>query len=257
MTVRLRAYVVDDEPLAIKRMLALLGETGQVDVVGSATDPATALAFLTDQGESLDVVFLDIEMPVMTGLELARRMPSGPALVFVTAYETFALQAFDVSAVDYLLKPVRSATLERALTKVQRIAGKRASTETVWSAVAQLERMLRTPKAASRIASRVGNRTEFVDLTRVTHFAAEAKLTSAVTAERSYLVDTTIAALEPTLQSSGFFRIHRSTLVNLAFVGELHGGGEAGTFVRLTDPKRTQLTVARDRVRELKERLSG
>jgi two-component system LytT family response regulator len=241
-----RAFVVDDEPLAVRRLVRMLEATGRVEVVGTATDPERALASLSEPGLAVDVVFLDIQMPGITGLELARRLPGSPMVVFVTAYDTFALRAFEVSAVDYLVKPVRAADLDRALGKVGR--------HRTADLLARLESALAAPAVPERIASRLGDRIHFLDLTQVTHFLAEDKLTCAVTAERSYVVDASIAELEAKLAPARFFRIHRATLVNLAFVGELEGAG-AGAVLRLRDSARTELSVARDRIRALKQRM--
>jgi len=153
-----------------------------------------------------------------------------------------------VSAVDYLVKPVRAADLDRALGKIGRLR--------TADILARLEAALGTGPAPERIASRLGDRIHFLELSRVTHFAAEDKLTCAVTAERSYVVDESIAELEARLAPARFFRIHRATLVNLAFVGELEGSG-ASAVVRLSDAGRTELSVARDRVRALKQRLGS
>jgi two-component system, LytTR family, response regulator len=241
-----RAFVVDDEPLAVKRLVRMLEATGRVQVVGTATDPERALASLLDPALAVDVVFLDIQMPGLTGLELARRLPVGPMIVFVTAFDEFALRAFEVSATDYLVKPVRAADLDRALAKI----GRHRTTDLL----ARLESALASPAVPERIPSRLGDRIHFLELSRITHFVAEDKLTCAVTAERSYVVDASIAELEARLAPACFFRIHRATLVNLAFVGELEGAG-AGATIRLTDASRTELSVARDRVRVLKQRL--
>jgi len=251
---RLRAYLVDDEALAVKRLVRLLEATGRVDIVGTASDPEEARAYLSGHARGVDVAFVDIEMPGMTGLALAGKIPKGPAVVFVTAYDTFARDAFEVNAVDYLMKPVRVAALERALDKVRPGRGP-SEDEKIAGMLARFETLTAPTRPMDRIASRVGNRIQLVELTRVTHFVAEDKLTCAVTADRSYVVDASIGALEERLRAAGFFRIHRRTLVNLAFVSELHGGGSA-VFVKLTDAKRTELQVARDRVRELKEHLA-
>jgi two-component system LytT family response regulator len=250
-----RAYVVDDEPLAVQRLTDMLVASGRVEVVGATGDPEEALALLSDPTRRVDVVFLDIEMPAMSGLQLARRMSPGPRIVFVTAHDSFALEAFEVSAVDYLLKPVRAAALERALDRIRREPGP-DRIERIADILAKLEGM-HAPPPADRIASRVGNRILYIELSRVTHFVAEDKLTCAVTENGTYVVDASISALEPKLRRARFVRIHRSTLVNLAYVGELHGGRPGNSAsVRLRDAKRTQLDVSRDRVRELKDHLS-
>src|SRR5262245_18518584 len=117
----LRVYVVDDESLAVKRLTRLLRQTRRVEIVGSTVKPREAVEFLSHQG--VDAVFLDIQMPEMTGFELLQKLPKEPAVVFTTAFDRFALDAFEVNSVDYLLKPIELERLEKALTKLERLRG--------------------------------------------------------------------------------------------------------------------------------------
>lgn len=117
----LRVYVVDDEPLAVKRLTRLLRETRRVEVVGSTVDPVEAVKFLSR--ENVDAVFLDIQMPGMNGFELLQKLPKEPAIVFTTAFDRFALDAFEVNSVDYLVKPIELERLEKALSKLERLRG--------------------------------------------------------------------------------------------------------------------------------------
>ncbi|HUS64033.1 MAG TPA: response regulator, partial [Kofleriaceae bacterium] len=117
MTGTLTAFVMDDEPLAVKRLVGML--RGRVDVVGSATDPAEAVRALRER--PVDVLFLDIHMPEMDGFELLEKLPRPPLVVFTTAHDEHALRAFQVLAVDYLLKPIARADLDRALDKLERL----------------------------------------------------------------------------------------------------------------------------------------
>ena len=116
---KLRAYLVDDEPLALERLRRLLEETGRVEVVGIATEPEDAVAALS--AETPDVCFLDIEMPRLNGFEVLARLTRQPIVIFTTAYNQYALKAFAVNSVDYLLKPVESEDLDRALIKIERL----------------------------------------------------------------------------------------------------------------------------------------
>src|SRR5271166_2114772 len=104
---QLRAYLVDDEPLAIDRLARLLGRYEGLKIEGSATDPSAALAFLSSPaGKAIDVLFLDIQMPGMSGFELLSRLDQQPFVIFATAFDQYALRAFEVNSIDYLLKPV-------------------------------------------------------------------------------------------------------------------------------------------------------
>lgn len=247
----LKAYVVDDERLAVQRLTRLLDETGRVEVVGSTTDPEEAHAFLNAQ--HVDVLFLDIQMPGLTGFELLEQLPRPPLVVFTTAYDAYALSAFETNAIDYLLKPIEPDRLQRALDKVERLGGQPAPD--VRTLARELAAQLSPARKLERIASRVGERTTLLDVARITHFVAKDKLTFAVVNGREHVVDPTLSQLEERLDGRRFVRIHRSTIVNTAFVQELYPSVDGGVLVRLKDDTKSELSVARDRVRDLKTRL--
>src|SRR6266508_2753534 len=258
-----RAYVVDDERLAVQRLRRMLESTGRVEVAGSATDPDAALAFL--RSHEVDVLFLDVQMPGKSGFELIDRLERAVSVVFTTAYDQYALNAFEVNSVDYLLKPIEPERLDRALDKVERFAGqprpdvralaRELAAELTGLSGTGLDRKPgRDAPPLLRVASRVGERTTVLDVARISHFFAQDKLTFAVSGGREHIVDFTLAQLEERLNPRRFARIHRATIVTVAFVHELFPGVE-GVVVRLKDEKKTELSVSRDRVRELKERL--
>jgi two-component system LytT family response regulator len=253
---KLRAYLVDDEPLALERLRRLLERTGRVEVTGSTTEPEKAVAALTV--DPPDVCFLDIQMPRLNGFEVLARLPSQPVVIFTTAHDQYALKAFGVNSVDYLLKPVEPESLQRALKKVE---GLRASGQLgqpgLQALLKHLTDSLRETKAEylERIASRLGNRLWFLDLARVTHFYAEDKLTYAVSEGKAYCVDYAITELERKLDPKRFLRIHRSTVVNVDWIREVASLPGGALNVRLKDHKDTDLTVARDRARKFKARV--
>jgi two-component system LytT family response regulator len=263
--VTIQAYVVDDERLAVQRLTRLLGETGRVEIAGSTIDPEEALVFLNAQ--PVDVLFLDIQMPGLTGFELLEQLARPPVVVFTTAYDAYALSAFETNAVDYLLKPIEIERLQRALDRVERVRGQPAPD--VRSLARELAAQLSPARKLERIASRVGERTTLLEVARVTHFLAKDKLTFAVVNGREHVVDFTLAQLEERLDSRRFVRIHRATIVNVTFIQELYpevdgalraapgASSEArgGVLVRLKDEVKSELSVARDRVRDLKARL--
>jgi two-component system LytT family response regulator len=250
----LRVFLVDDEPLALKRLARLLKAGGRVEVIGSTTDPEAALDVLAR--ETIDALFLDIQMPGLNGFELLGRLDSQPLVVFTTAFDQYALRAFEVNSIDYLLKPVEAEQLERAINKIERLRGSGAKPD-LREVVERLASALRAGGSgyANKIASRTGDSVQFIELSRVTHFLAKDKLTYAVTADKNYVVDSTIVELEQKLDPNRFIRIHRSMLLNLDHVREIHSWFAGGVVVRLKDEKRTELPVARDRVRALKQRL--
>jgi two-component system LytT family response regulator len=253
---KLRAYLVDDEPLALERLRRLLERTGRVEVTGSTTEPEQAVAALT--ADPPDVCFLDIQMPRLDGFEVLARLPRQPIVIFTTAYDQYALKAFAVNSVDYLLKPIEPEALERALNKVERLRGSGQSGQAdLHALLKQLTDSLRAskPEYPDRIASRLGDRLWFIDLAQVTHFYAQEKLTYAVSEGKAYCVDYTIAELENKLDPKKFLRIHRSTVVNVAWIKEVASLPGGALNVRLKDGRQTDLTVARDRAREFKARL--
>ncbi|PYX87507.1 MAG: DNA-binding response regulator [Acidobacteria bacterium] len=253
---KLRAYLVDDEPLALKRLARLLEQTGRVEVIGSTAVPEEAVEALTSSPP--DVCFLDIHMPRLNGFEVLARLPIQPMVIFTTAYDQYALKAFAVNSVDYLLKPVDPEQLERALTKIERLRIPGGSSQPDLRILFKdLADSLRQPQPEypDRIASRLGDRLWFIDLVRITHFFAEDKLTYAVAEGKTHCVDYSIAELEKRLDPGKFLRIHRSTLVNAAWIKEVASLPGGGLSVRLKDDRNTELTVARDRAREFKDRL--
>ena len=247
----IRAFLIDDEPLALKRLARLLEATRRVEIVGQATDPAQALTDIASAAP--DVVFLDIHMPALSGLQVATELPPSVMVVFTTAYDQHALAAFEVNAVDYLLKPIErgrlSATLDRLAARRHDPAGL-----DLRGALERLARDLR-PAHLEHLASRMGERVQLIPVDQVTHVYARDRATYAATVTSDHMLDVTIVDLERRLDPAKFFRIHRNTLLNVAWVSELHADLGGRLVVRLRGERRPELVVARDRVRPLKERL--
>jgi two-component system LytT family response regulator len=247
----LRAYIVDDERLAVQRLTRLLQATRRVQIAGSSTDPDAALAFL--RANDVDVLFLDIQMPGLTGFDLLERLDRNLLVIFTTAYDKYAIDAFAVNSIDYLLKPIDPQRLDRALDKLERLSGQ--TRPDVRELARELASQLAPGRRLERVASRVGDRTTVLDVTRITHFFSKDKLTFAGAHGREHVIDYTLGELEEKLDPRRFVRIHRATIVNVGQVQELDTWVDGGVLVRLKDEKKTELSVARDRVRELKARL--
>src|SRR5688572_18668079 len=148
----MKAYLIDDEPLATQRLKRLLEKSQRVDVVGLSNDPAQALIQI--RALRPDVLFLDIEMPGMSGFELLEKLGEPqPLIVFITAFDQYALEAFKVNSIDYLLKPVGAAQLERALNKLDRLLAAGESQSRIGSLIEQVRSMLshREPEHIVRI----------------------------------------------------------------------------------------------------------
>jgi two-component system, LytTR family, response regulator len=258
----LSAFLVDDEPLALERLRRLLANFRELRIAGSATDPVAAVAALNDTpGQPVDVLFLDIQMPGMNGFELLSRLNAQPFVIFTTAYDQHALHAFETNAIDYLLKPIEPDQLDRAIKKLGRL---RPVAKPDWQQNPALPQLLREltasmrgaqPSYPHRIASRVGERISFLQLDDVSHFLAHDKLTFAIANGKRHCIDQSIIELEHRLDPAKFLRIHRSALVNVDWIYEVNSWFAGKIIVTLKDPQHTQLTVARDRVRTLKDRL--
>jgi two-component system LytT family response regulator len=262
----LRAYLVDDEPLALERLARMLAAFPAISIAGSASDPAKALEFLNATAsnaatEKIDVLFLDIQMPGLTGFDLLARLVTQPFVIFTTAYDEYALRAFEVNSIDYLVKPIEPEQLARAVSKLSRM---RPAATSPWQQSPDLPSLLKQLTASlggtqrdypRRIASRVGERISFLDLDAVTHFIAQDKLTFAFVNGHRHAVDQTIAELESRLDPARFLRVHRAALVNTDWILEVNSWFAGKVMLSLKDPQRTQISVARDRVRDLKSRM--
>jgi len=251
----MKVFLIDDEPLAVLRLRRLLEDTGRVEIVGTSSDPGEALDQL--RRSRPDVLFLDIEMPGMSGFDLLDQLGEPqPLVVFTTAYDQYALDAFQVNSIDYLLKPIEPAQLDRALNKLDRVLVGSEARGDVNALLKKVRAMLsdRQPQYLARVASRVGDRVEFIEVAQVTHFYAKDKLTFAVAAAKHHALDLSIAELEQKLSPQDWVRIHRSTLLNVDAVKELHTWFGGKLLVKLKDGQ-TELQVARERAAEVKAKL--
>lgn len=209
--ISLRTLIVDDEPLAVERMQVICCKIEALNVVGTANDGAAALRLA--EALTPDLVLLDMTMPELDGLSVARRLAQGqnpPAIIFVTAHDCFAVEAFDLEAVDYVLKPVSPDRLQRSIERVITRRGRAQRREGKWLEelwVPHRSELLRIP--ADQV-SRIDAERDYVRL----HVD-----------DRTYLLLQTIAGLEERLDPDEFIRIHRSTILRRASITGLHHDG--------------------------------
>lgn len=242
-----RVLIADDEPRARQFLEKLLGEHETVDVVGSARGGAEALQ-LAQQYEP-DAAFLDIHMPDLSGLEVARqlaRRERAPLVVFVTAYDRYAVEAFEVAALDYVLKPVRrerlAETVERVVGEVQ--SGKSASRGRVLRESLDRPEVARQFPPLRRLPVRHRREVRLLDLDQVPLIFSRDRLVLARAEGREYLVDYTLQELEQRLPDGSFVRVHRGALVNMQAIDSY--GGEDGVLVlRLKDGTRVEASERR------------
>jgi DNA-binding LytR/AlgR family response regulator len=234
----LRVLVVDDERPALDELAYLLARDDRVGEVVTSDSATEGLRILREV--DVDVVFLDVQMPGLTGLELAQvlaRFRTPPPIVFVTAHEEHAVQAFELQAVDYVLKPVRADRLAEAVRRVVE-GSERAA-----------------PSQDSQVPVERGGVTRFISRSDITHVEAQGDYARLHTAAGSHLVRTPLSTLEEEWASAGFVRIHRSLLVSLAHVRELRA--DAGRCTVCVDGPSggTELVVSRRHTRELRDLL--
>jgi len=246
----IRALVVDDELLARRTIRRLVGKSAGVEIVGECGDGESAVRAI--QESKPDLVFLDIQMPEMDGFRVLSKIgvDQMPVTIFITAYDRFALRAFDANAIDYLLKPVGKARFDRALTRAkQRIAGKVDSGE-VKRIISVLEQLATTQKYPNRMAIPQNGRIIFVATNNIDWIQAEGNYVRLHIGSREHELRETLTELGEKLNPAQFLRIHRSTIVNIERIKEIqawfHGHHrvllENGTELRMS---RYQHEIAR------------
>jgi two-component system LytT family response regulator/two-component system response regulator LytT len=261
----LTAVLVDDEQLARDELGFLLGQVGSVTVIGQAVNGVDALT--TIDRLRPDVVFLDVQMPGLTGFEVARRMieaESSSHIIFVTAYDQHAIEAFEVNAVDYILKPVDPVRLEVAVQRARRlIAFERApdiSTGAGGVTTAQLEKIVELvaerKSHRERLALKVGERFLLVHAEDIV-FASLADDVITVVAGRHIGASNyrTLDELQERLDPAVFWRVHRSHLVNINKIKEIVPWFHRNYILRMKDEKGTEIPVSRTQTRRLREYL--
>jgi two-component system LytT family response regulator len=252
----LRVLIVDDEPLARARARRLLDDIGGTTVLGEAGSVPEARALTL--AEKPDLLLLDIRMHDSDGFALLESLPEPrPLVIFTTAFDHYAVRAFEANAVDYLLKPFRAERLGEALARARRdLARPEEMSGRLASLLAEVSRG-RTSPVLERFTVRSGARQLILRADEILWFGAEDKLVFAATADDRHWVNFTLDQLEQKLDPAKFQRVHRGAIVNLDHARSLHAAF-AGTYrLRLDDAARTEVPVSRNRARELRARLGA
>ena len=232
---RLRVLVVDDEPPALAELAYLLGRDPRIGEVRTASSGAQALRLL-EQDDPIGALFLDVAMPGLSGLDLARvlaRVRAAPAVVFVTAHDDHAVEAFELDAVDYLLKPVRDERLAEAVRRVVDATADSAASD----------------EEDETIAVELGGVTRFVNRSDIRYVEAQGDYARLHTGDGSHLLRIPLSVLEENWADAGFLRIHRSLLVATGHIDEVRMDGGRCTVV-VGD---AELQVARRHTRDLRD----
>jgi len=254
----LRTVVVDDEQLARDELCFLLGQIQGVEVVGQAGDGPEALNVIAEQAP--DLVMLDVQMPGLTGFEVARRLLHGAVdshLVFVTAYDRHAIEAFDVNAVDYLLKPVEAVRLATAVDRVRRrIVSNRPGQPPSGNLDRVLQLLGDRQNRRDQLALKVGDRFLLIHAEELVHALVEDDVITVVTNSLSGTSNyRTLDELQARLDPGVFWRVHRSHLVNINKIREIVPWFSRNYILKMKDAKGSEIPVSRSQTRRLREYL--
>ncbi|HEY2380097.1 MAG TPA: LytTR family DNA-binding domain-containing protein [Terriglobia bacterium] len=244
----IRSLVVDDEKVAREHMVRLLADYSDVTTVGTASNGVEALQAISDS--TPDVLFLDIEMPEMNGFDVLAQLRTAPLVVFATAYDEYAVQAFEANAIDYLLKPVQPSRLARTIEKVRVTLDKppKDYESLLRRALSQIR-----PGPPAKLAARRGRRIVLLSPREILYARIEDDIVFFYSQSDRFATDRTITELDELLAPAGFCRISRSTIVNLAYARELLPWLNGTWKLKLAN--NTELDVSRERARDLKSRI--
>jgi two-component system LytT family response regulator len=254
-TARMRVLIVDDEPLARKRIKRMLAGDVEVEIVGDCASGHEALAMIRDREP--DLVFLDIQMPEMDGFSVLKAVAPDrmPLIIFVTAYDQYALRAFEFYALDYLLKPFDRRRFEKAMQRARERILKEKGDEMNQRTIALLEEIKARSHHLSRLVVKAGGRVFFIKTEEIDWIEAEGKYVRLHVGKESHLLREAISSLEAQLDPAKFLRIHRSTIVNIDRIRELQPWFHNEYRVILRDG--TELMLSRSCRKKLGDMLGG
>jgi two-component system, LytTR family, response regulator len=233
--VMLRAVIVDDEELARGFLRELLSTHSEIEIVAECANGFEAVKAASDH--SPDLLFLDVQMPKLDGFEVLELVDPGPAVIFVTAYDQYAMRAFDAHAVDYLLKPFTAERFERALERAKARLGERTLPPPTVAAEA------RPPaERPERIVVKDGPRVHVIPLDKLDYVEAQDDYVALHSVGKTYLKQQPIASLETSLDPARFIRIHRSAIVNLERIARIEPYGKESRIAILQDGARLPIS---------------
>jgi two-component system LytT family response regulator len=250
---KIRTLVVDDEPLARLRLRRLLEAEGDIELICECADGQQAVTHL--QQQKPDLVFLDVQMPLLDGFEVLKSLEPRlmPVVIFVTAYDRYALRAFEVHALDYLLKPFDRDRFGKALDRARAQVGREHNENASQRLLALLEDVKGARMPAKRLVVKSGSRVSFVRIEEIDWIEAAGNYVRLHVGNDIHLLRETMSRLEARLDARMFLRIHRSTMVNVERIHELHPSFHGDYVVVLRDG--TELALSRGYRENLREQL--
>lgn len=244
---KLRTLIVDDEAPARERLGRLLAGNPLVELIGEAEDGVKAVELVEELNP--DLVLLDIQMPGLDGFGVIKMLQKPPLIIFVTAYDEYAIRAFEVNALDYLLKPFTKVRLERAIERAYQELSKRADFSAKLDSL--FETLKEQPSYLERIAVRKGSRLFVIGVSDIDWFGAESGLIFIHTKEEKYVTNYTLEELESRLNPKMFFRAHRSAIVNLTRIKEIIPWFAGSHKIKLTTGD--EVDLSRSQAKELRK----
>ncbi len=232
-----KTVLVEDEPIAMQKLEKMLSAfSDKIQIVDKAVNGFEAVKKINKIHP--DLIFLDIQIPGLNGFEVLKKLDCLPLIIFTTAYDQYALKAFETYAIDYLLKPISSLKMKKAIDKLKR-----------FQADSQFENkimeLIKKSESHKKLAVQFPYRIVFYDYDEIYYFHSDNKYTKIHLYEKKYSLSKTLTDLEKEL-SNDFVRIHRSSLVNKKYIGEIIKLSSRKWIVRLTDKTKTELIVSRD-----------
>jgi len=244
---KVTALIVEDEPLARESLRELVDEIDWIDAIGEVADGKTAVRFIDDNKP--DVVFLDVELPELTGLQVLERIRHRPRVVFTTAYDRYAVTAFEFEAVDYLVKPFGRRRFRETLERLRRRMEEQGAPATGYEG----ERAALGGPFLRRLFAKTGNRIVPVAVNTIMRLEASDDYVEAFCADSSHLLDLTLGDLESKLDPDRFCRVHRSHIVNLDYVAEMRRYDVRRLTIRMNDG--TEVVASRAGSKKLRDRM--
>jgi two-component system LytT family response regulator len=237
-----KAIVIDDEPAARRLMKSLLTDHADViEVIDEAGNGREALEKIHELKP--DLVFLDIQMPDMTGFEVIERLSVKPNIIFTTAYEQYAIKAFETFSIDYLLKPIKEERLQQAIEKLKRFGKLNQAIDV--SGLQEIIRQIQTPKKATAIPIRTGDKITLVRYESIAYLEAQDKYVFVFTTDgQKHLTDQSLTLLSEKLPPQ-FHRVHKSYIINKEKVREMHRHFNSRYLFVMDDKKATRITTGR------------
>lgn len=248
-----RVILTDDESLARERLKRLLAAYNWIEIIDEARNGEEAAEKINQQKP--DLVFLDIQMPLANGFEMLKKLTHLPLIIFVTAYEEYAIKAFEENSIDYLLKPVEAERLEKALQKLQRLGTVKESVSEEQTQLLQLLTQLKPKKEITTIPVQVGERISLIALSEIAYFEADGKYVYLINKDsKKHLVDFTLTVLEEKLPDY-FLRVHKSFIVNQNAILHFEKYFRGCFILHMNDKQNSKITTGRSYSEEVKDLL--